>query len=132
MKRLLATALLGVLAITGCSDSPEEALAAFCDAHDELVTAAQGLGSLSVESTSDEVDAVRTDVESSWETYEAAAEEVGQDLKTQAEAAYADYRNAISVIPGDAPLEDRVNMTIDAANAFQDDLNTIVESTTCE
>jgi hypothetical protein len=132
MKRQFAIALMGVLALTACSDSPDENLAAFCDSHDSLVTSVESFGSLSAESTSDDVDAVRDDVETSWAAYEAAAEDVSQDAKTQAEAAYSDYLNAISVIPGDAPISDRVEMTIEAANVLKTNLNTIAESVTCE
>lgn len=131
MKRLLGTALLAALVLTACSNSPEDAVATFCEAQDDLVTAVENLGSLGVESTSDEVDAVRSEIESSWETYKKAAENVGQEIKAQGEDAFSDYRNAVAAIPDDAPVTERIQMNIDAAKAFAVDLNAIADSVTC-
>lgn len=119
------------LALASCSSSPEDVVAAFCEAQENLIAAVQGLGSLGVGSTSDEVDAARSDIESSWETYKSAAEDVGQEVKNQGESAFSDYRNAVGAIPDDAPVTERVQMNIDAAKAFAADLSTIADSVTC-
>lgn len=133
MKRPLAFAAAAFLAIAACSSpAPEEAVDDFCAAQDELTTSVEELSTLSLSSTSGELDTVRSDIEAGWETYETETEGLEESLKSQAQNAYTDYLNAVEVIPPDDTIEQRIDAYVAAAEVFREDLRQISDSVTCE
>jgi hypothetical protein len=131
LKRLTLLAI--VFLVAACSPaSPDEAVDDFCDAQDELISAVSGLTTLSLASGDGDVDNVRGDIESAWDSYEGETEGLEEELRSQAQNAYTDYLNAVEVIPPDDSIGDRVQAHVDAAQVFLGDLQQISGSVNCE
>jgi hypothetical protein len=124
---------IAFLVIAACSPStPEEAVDDFCDAQDELISAVGELTTLSLTSGEGDVDNVRGDIESAWDSYEGETEGLEEELRSQAQNAYTDYLNAIEVIPPDDTIGERVQAHVAAAQVFLGDLQQISGSVNCE
>lgn len=133
MKRPVVFVIVALFAIAACSSpEPEEAVDDFCAAQDELTTSVGELSTLTLSSAADDVDTVRNEIGSAWETYETETEGLEESLKSQAQNAYTDYLNATEIIPPDNTIEQRVKAYVAAAEAFLADLRQISDSVNCE
>lgn len=116
MKRLLriSTAgilmvsliVLGLVTVPGCTEelTPEEAKTELCASLAELQTQVARLGTLTPQSTVDDVKAIGADIQTAYDDVQSKAEQVAEVNVNELQQAYQDLDAAIEGIPGDATV----------------------------
>ena len=131
MKRTVIALVIGALALTGCGDSAEETLAAFCQSQDELISSVETARGLSAASTLEEVEAARDAIESAWDSYQSDAQDLSDVVVDAADGAYGRYVAAVDEIPDDATLAEAYGTVEVAVNDYFTELQAIAASVEC-
>ena len=117
---VLVLAMTAILAVAGCTESVEDAEAAYDEALDEFRTAVVDYESLDMDSTKDEVNDATDALEDSWSKLQDAAADYDEAADANLEDAYGDLEKAINDVPGDATAEEALEMVQPEIQAVKD------------
>ncbi len=119
------------MTLAACSPSPEDALANFCDAQDDLLTSIGAISDLSLGSPADDVVAVRDDISGAWNDYVSAADELAEVQIAGVQSAYQGFLDAVDAIPDGASIGEAIQLSIEAADVFLAQVREVRSSVSC-
>lgn len=96
------------LSLSACSDSAEDNEAQACDAISEFKASVAKIGSLSTESTVEEIRATRSDVQKSYRALVTTLDDVADDRHLALDEAYDTFNDSVDDLASDASLADAV------------------------
>jgi uncharacterized protein HemX len=107
---VLLAALTLVLGLAACAQTTEDAQAAYDEAVENFHAALLDYESLDMDSTKDEVADAEETLASAWSDVESTAADLEDAQVDDLQSAYDDLEKAIGDVPGDATVEEALEM----------------------
>ncbi|GAA1130996.1 hypothetical protein [Arthrobacter flavus] len=133
-KFLLRTATFGIaiVAISGCSSSPEENVSQTCEASEAYATALKNFeDTLTMDATIDEIRSARDEVSAARDDLVDSSEDVTRDRVEELDSAQDEFSSAVNGVPDDATLAEATESLEDEIEAVKTARSNLESELTC-
>ncbi len=131
-KFIFIVAAVGLLLAACSSPTTEEAAQNLCSSLAGLEASIAQVAALGPDSTVDDAESAREELEDAWNDVKDDAEVVNEAAANEAEDALDQFNDAIDDISGDSSLAEAAAQALTAAQGFSAALGEIESSLTCE